>query len=1189
MGKLLSILLFICKLGIVGILTYGSMLFAIEILALNPMISPGFIGLGMILSFIFFGSGLLVVVFKNSWSILKYSGPLGLLSIAGVYGVSMLYTLPASFALSLSDTDAMCYTIIAACFGLLILDYYSGWITGASHQERISFKQEELERDEIESLGTVTGNEYIGAIEIISFPESHLAQENTPEERISRIETTEKIIRGLRLADIPFALRIESIDQKIKIFYLTWATNKMLLVSRLDRLESTLRIHLSKFGFQRHISFNEATLSPQIMGVTGQITGEPMIIEESQQRIYCLETVVDVLKTIPNGIVQIFSIPTETSWSRRQLLKRQVDKERKKSQVTIARPRRSIFSGTSEQSFTQVDHDASSRLAEYERTLRRHEANDPVKLAVNAVCWDEDEQIAKRNVKILIEEIASTIVPASKTHDFDLSIRKGQQRFRKLLKGKLVGKATLLIPEEAAVFLVMPKRDIGISVVDDLTFLSNPGSLDGSTIMPSSIDSSVIVSEKNGMQSDDSVILGYTLDNRGKRVGMFKIPKDDLTSHIGVWGDIGRGKTTTAIKILIDLWKMGVNWLVLLPSKNEDYTDLIRAIPNLRVFTPGNETLAKLRINPYDFAEGVTVNEIINRMMHIYVAAFPCYGMIKEYLEDIIEKTFERLGWDRTTNTRGLTILPSDFLDTVPLLELNYSTRGNQDFEGALLGRLRKPAKGALFNVFNTLTGMSIEELVSAPTLIIMTDLKDKDEKSLFTFLLTENIATYFESRKKIAGKRSKGLQFMLVLEEAHRLLAGAEAVQTDEGHSSYAAAIESILQTMQEGRSSGLGVMTISQRVNQLPLGAVELPLTQIVHGKASQPDRELLGYQMNCTPEQVREIGALPRGHAVVKAVNYSKPVRVQIIPPFKELSQLGSEENIIATEIKQHMEPVYKANPHFEEGLNTPSDSQPRFLLIGINCNLNLNVLQGISILSQIELWNKLEDIIVKQAYDDNPALGAIYLIRILEKLVTGKDDLSTHCDYFVWHLLQKNAEFEEAYSKIRKELTHQLGLTCAVSQFERTSLEWFYERMSVEAQKRIVGTKFDTAELKALLEKGLQEASEEHERQLKAAEEAGIDLSQLKSITPELEIRLKEFVSRKRFATNFRNALEQARAGDFKPLTKMLITIIKILTPDLVNKHEVIECLVSHGLQKYGTPSDSELVKQIYSEVNAEMSA
>jgi hypothetical protein len=948
-----SILLFLGRLGIVAILTFGSMVFTSEILQLNLSIAPGFIGLGSILTFLFFGAGLVDLVFRNSWAVLKYSGPLGLLSIAAIYGAGIVFSVPIISSLVFSDPNVMCYNLLSLFLGLVVLDYQTGWVTGASHRERVSFKLEELERDELASLAAMSENEYIGAIEVVNFPKSHLAQDNTPEERISRIETTEKIIRGLRLAEVPFALRIESINQKIRLYYLTWATNKPNLVSRLDRLKSTLRIHLPRFGFQTYLAFDGTTLPSGIKGVTGQITGEPMVIEESQQRIYCLETVIDVLKTIPNGILQIFMIPTETSWTRRQLLKRQVDQERRKSQVTIARPRRSIFSGTTEQSFTQVDLDASSRLAECERALRRHEATDAVKVAVNAVCLDKDEEIAKRNVKILIEEIASTIVPASKKDDFDRSVTKGQQRVRKLLQGKLIGKISLLIPEEAAVYLVPPKRDIGISVVDDLSFLSNPGSLDGSTTSIQSGGSSAVISEKVVTTSDDSVTLGYILDNHGKPVGKFKIPKDDLTSHVGIWGDTGRGKTTTAIKVLIELWKLGVNWVVLLPSKNDDYMNLIRAIPNLRVFTPGNEMVSKLRINPHDFAEGVTVNEIINRMMHIYVAAFPCYGMIKEYLEDVIEKTFERLGWDRATNTRGLTILPSDFLDTVPLLELNYSSRGNQDFEGALLGRLRKPVKGALFHVFNTLTGMSIEELVSAPTLIIMTDLKDRDEKSLFTFLLTENIATYFESRKKIEGKRRRGLQFMLVLEEAHRILAGNESVQTDEGHASHTAAIESILQTMQEGRSSGLGVMVISQRVNQLPLGAVELPLTQIVHGKASQPDRELLGYQMNCTPEQIREIDALPSGQAVIKAVNFSKPVRVQIIPSFQEFTQLKSEYNVGDDEIKKHMEPVYKANLHFEQGLTALSTAQPHSLLIGVNCNLNLDVIRHIYKVSQISM--------------------------------------------------------------------------------------------------------------------------------------------------------------------------------------------------------------------------------------------
>jgi hypothetical protein len=340
-----------------------------------------------------------------------------------------------------------------------------------------------------------------------------------------------------------------------------------------------------------------------------------------------------------------------------------------------------------------------------------------------------------------------------------------------------------------------------------------------------------------------------------------------------------------------------------------------------------------------------------------------------------------------------------------------------------------------------------------------------------------------------------------------------------------------------------------------------------------------------MNCTPEQIREIGALPGGHAVIKAVNNSKPVRVQIIPSFKEFSQLKSDENITDEEIEKHMASVYKANPHFEQGLNAPSDTHPRSLLIGVNCNLNLHVIHHIYKISQNRVWKGLQRFMVREANKGDPIIGALCVIKLTEQLVGEKDDLSTHCDLFVWFMLQGNPEERPALEKIRIELVRQLGTECTITQFERTSLDWFYERISVEAGKQ--SEEIDVPI--SLLKRAAARADEEHERYLRTMEEAGIDFRQIKSISPELELKLQQFVSRKRFATNFNGALQKAREGNFKPLAKMLNTIVGILTPDQIDRCEVVECLVDYGIEKYGASTDGGLREGILSEVRAEMSA
>jgi hypothetical protein len=874
------------------------------IFIINPRIPIGLFSLSKILSTIFLVIAFSAILFTEQWKLTKYSLLAAIIFPIIIAVSSIVFEIPEIYSASFPISDMTCIIIISGCLGLFVIDYYTGIITQNPRELH------ELEINQDLSGANNDQSECIGAIELVEVPESHWNSQDSIETRESYIEISESIIRAMRLTDIPVGLRIECIDRKIRIFYLTWAVSNTKLAINLDQLENTLRVHLYGFNFRKHANFAGFQIKNKMRGVAAYLTGEPMSTEDSRQRINGLGKIVDALRTVENGIVQVFISPIRPSVVRRQLLKRQVRKEQKKAQATISKHHQSLLSGHSEQSFVQIDIDASSKLSEYERALRRHEASDTINVVVSGICWDKIELTAKRNVQLIMESLRSTILPVSKKNDFVIDISKGQSRFKQLLRGRPQGQGTLLIPEEASVYFILPRQDLGIVVASDKSFPSNPGSLKGA---------------RSHGNKEESIVLGHILDNQGKRGDEFLIPKDDLTTHIGIWGDIGKGKTTTAIKVLLDLWKLGTNFLVLLPSKSEDYNPLIRIIPNLRVFTPGNETVTPMRINPHEFAEGVTVNEIINLMKEVYVASFPSFGMIKEYVEAVIEVTFERLGWDRNTNKRGRSVLLSDFEASIPIVEkreLNYSQRGNEDFRGALKGRFRALLRGALKPVCETTKGMSVKELISAPTLILMPGLSS-EEASLLTYLLTVNVAFYYEARKKVPGKRKKGLQFLIVLEEAHHFLGLGPAVQKDEGHAAQQISIEKIVQTMQEGRSSGLGFMILDQSPTRLSPGAVELPLTNIVHGKIDEANRILIGTKMNCSEDQIREIGSLPVGHAVIRAPDSAHPVRIEVISPSKQYPKLLSDENVTDEEIQNHMKPIYDKNPHFKEKESSKSD--------------------------------------------------------------------------------------------------------------------------------------------------------------------------------------------------------------------------------------------------------------------------
>ncbi|MHA1389828.1 MAG: hypothetical protein ACTSR9_15480 [Candidatus Thorarchaeota archaeon] len=146
--------------------------------------------------------------------------------------------------------------------------------------------------------------------------------------------------------------------------------------------------------------------------------------------------------------------------------------------------------------------------------------------------------------------------------------------------------------------------------------------------------------------------------------------------------------------------------------------------------------------------------------------------------------TFTRIGWDRKTNTRGIPIVLQDFVETLPLLEseIQYSSRGNEDFRGALFGRFTSVCEGMLRSIFGTVSGVSIEELVAGSTIILL-DKLSVEERSFVMFWLVNSLALHFEAKKKTESSSKVGLKYYVVLEEAHRFLKRASNVSVEEAH----------------------------------------------------------------------------------------------------------------------------------------------------------------------------------------------------------------------------------------------------------------------------------------------------------------------------------------------------------------------------------------------------------------------
>ncbi|MCD8373177.1 MAG: hypothetical protein LUD27_07750, partial [Clostridia bacterium] len=83
----------------------------------------------------------------------------------------------------------------------------------------------------------------------------------------------------------------------------------------------------------------------------------------------------------------------------------------------------------------------------------------------------------------------------------------------------------------------------------------------------------------------------------------------DLNRHMLIVGVPGMGKTTYSIGLLDTIWKKyNIPFLVIEPAKSE-YRAMIKAIPDLQVFTFGKDDISPMPINPFVPPKGVRIKQ----------------------------------------------------------------------------------------------------------------------------------------------------------------------------------------------------------------------------------------------------------------------------------------------------------------------------------------------------------------------------------------------------------------------------------------------------------------------------------------------------------------------------------------------------------------------------------------------------
>ena len=433
--------------------------------------------------------------------------------------------------------------------------------------------------------------------------------------------------------------------------------------------------------------------------------------------------------------------------------------------------------------------------------------------------------------------------------------------------------------------------------------------------------------------SSKTLTLGKILDKGNETNQSYRMLQANLTKHLAVFGLTGSGKTNTIHHLLRQLWKNErIPFLVIEPAKAE-YRALAMMDEfkdDLLVISAGIDRTAAcpLRLNPFDFEPGtdtdanrVHVLTHIDRLKATFNASFPMYASMPYILEEAILEVYRERGWDlgRSEN-RFVDVYSEDFRDYLPTLRdlywkvsevvrrKGYFQEQQMNIEAALKARLSSLLVGAKGTMLETSRSLPAKDIFERPVIIELENLGDDDEKA---FLMGLIVSRLYEWRKAtFSNDSTKSLRHVLVIEEAHRLLANIPDTSANmEASNPRGKAVSAFVDMLSEIRAYGEGVMVVDQLPSRVSPNIVKGTGAKIVHRLLATDDRENVGGTMGLDTDQIADLSLLRTGECVVSQDGDNKAFQVCVPKCEEHESRRGGELSDFTCKYREGNAPMFE----------------------------------------------------------------------------------------------------------------------------------------------------------------------------------------------------------------------------------------------------------------------------------------
>ena len=404
----------------------------------------------------------------------------------------------------------------------------------------------------------------------------------------------------------------------------------------------------------------------------------------------------------------------------------------------------------------------------------------------------------------------------------------------------------------------------------------------------------------------NEIQIGNVVDGKRPIKNMpFGLSERDLNKHTFVCGITGSGKTTTVKKILIEAKKP----FLVIESAKKEYRNIAA---DTIVYTPGKPEINAPQINPFYIMPGVSPQAHIDYLKDLFNASFSFYGPMPYILEKCLHSVYKNKGWDLTLGYHPLlanTNSPTDFF-SIEYTKSQYSKLSHKflfptmqelkdeiaryieeelKYDGEVAGNVKTAMKVRLENLclgakgytFNTTEFFNFNEMLEKNVVVELEGLADDTDKAFSVGLLVIFINEYRQVQKEISGSQKTGLQHLLVIEEAHRLLKNVETERTSETEGNpKGKAVEHFTNMIAEMRSYGQGVIVAEQIPTKLAPDVIKNSSTKIVQRIVSADDQQTIANTIGITGDDAIQLGSLETGFAYCHKEGMVLPTQVKIL---------------------------------------------------------------------------------------------------------------------------------------------------------------------------------------------------------------------------------------------------------------------------------------------------------------------